>query len=130
MSPEMPIRRPKPRGWGSPAPQNAPGVPATDEPSPPSPPRVGKRDTAVAPETSEALDRTVEEAPTRRPESSRPFTLRLRASTEEQLDVLLRSLGPNGVDRTELIHALLEAATEESARRAVQLRRRRLADLL
>ncbi|CAB4939257.1 unannotated protein [freshwater metagenome] len=57
------------------------------------------------------------------------MTIRLRASTEAQLDALLAPLAAHGVDRTEMFHALVEAADLDYAKAAVQRRRHRLADL-
>lgn len=109
MTDKMPVKKPRARGWNADAATPPEAVPA-----------------AVPTSAKPAVPATTT---TSRPESSRPITIRLRESTEMHLDSLLAPLAGHGVDRTEIFHALIEAADPDSARAAVQRRRHRLAEL-
>jgi hypothetical protein len=116
MSTEMPVpsRRGRPTGWASKPAARTGSSDASPTTAPP----------AAPPTTPATPTRTTAPAGAR-PELSRHITLRLRSTTEEHLEEILAPLAGGRVDRTELIHALIEAADAESAKAAVLARRRR-----
>lgn len=123
MSTEMPVprrRTGRPTGW--------PGAATGRDKSPDDNARStdGAATKATAGETPPAPTPAPAPAPVgARPELSRTITLRLRSTTEEHLNAIMEPLAAGRVDRTELIHALIEAATTDSAKAAVLARRRR-----